>query len=85
MPAFARPVPYVRYVIEPLKPREIDSVLAYVLALEGASQAASLAAEGKAIFHDAKRKLPRVGISLARREYSSLSGLYSFAVQPPPA
>jgi cytochrome c oxidase cbb3-type subunit 3 len=55
MPAFATPVPYARYDIEPLKPREIEAVLAYVLSLNGAVQPAALETEGKEIFHDAKR------------------------------
>jgi len=51
MPAFARPEPYGRYHIPPLRPDEIRKVTEYLRAIEGRSADAAAAAKGDAIFH----------------------------------
>jgi len=51
MPAFARPEPYGRYHIPPLKPDEIRHVTEYLLSIEGRPADAAATAQGDQIFH----------------------------------
>jgi len=52
MPAYAQPVPYRRYQIDPLDPNDIRDVVTYILVAGGRSGDAAAAARGAQIFGD---------------------------------
>ncbi len=52
MPAFATPDPYPRYRIEPLRPGQIDDVIAYLTAVAGRPADQAEAARGDALYHN---------------------------------
>jgi cytochrome c oxidase cbb3-type subunit III len=52
MPAFARPVPYARYKIEPLEPGDIRDVATFLLTAAGHPGDAAAATRGERIFAD---------------------------------
>jgi cytochrome c oxidase cbb3-type subunit III len=51
MPAFATPNPYKRYRIEPLTPRDLDDITAFVMAFQQPTVDASSVERGAKIYH----------------------------------
>lgn len=51
MPAFARPEPYGRYHIPPLRPGEIKDLIEYLRSIEGRPADPAAAARGDQVFH----------------------------------
>jgi len=55
MPAFANPLPYKRYKIATLLPREIDDVTAYIMAFQHQATDAAAVARGAQLFAGSER------------------------------